>query len=59
MEKCLSCDEVAMRYDVKKITVWAWIREKKLNALKIGKLYRIRPEDLREFEASRTTKKAR
>jgi len=50
MEKYLTCDDVAARYGVKKITVWSWIREKKLNAIQTGKAYRIRQEDLREFE---------
>lgn len=57
MEKFFTCDEVAERYGVKKITVWQWIREKKLNAIQTGKFYRIRPEDLREFEETRKTKK--
>jgi len=58
LEKYLTCDEVADRYGVKKITVWTWIREKKLNAIQTGKLYRVRPEDLREFEDLRKTKRA-
>ena len=28
-----TCDEVAERYKVKVITVWEWIRKKKLNAI--------------------------
>lgn len=56
MEKFLTCDDVAARYGVKKITVWAWIREKKLNAIQTGRSYSIRPEDLKEFEEARFTK---
>ncbi len=56
MEKYLSCEQVAEKYGVKVITVWAWIREKKLPAIRIGKGYRITPEDLAEFEAARKTK---
>lgn len=56
MNKYFTCDDVAEKYGVKKITVWQWIREKKLNAIRTGKLYRIRPEDLTEFEESRQTK---
>lgn len=56
MEKYLSCEEVAEKFGVKLITVWAWIREKKLPAIKIGKMYRITPKDLEEFEMSRRTK---
>ena len=55
MAKYLSCDQVADLYDVKVITVWDWIRKKKLPAIKIGKEYRIRPEDLAEFERCRRT----
>ena len=50
VQKYLSCAEVAERYGVKVITVWDWIRKKKLPALKIGKQYRITDEDLKQFE---------
>ncbi len=50
-----TCNEIAKRYGVKVITVWEWIRKKKLPALKIGKEYRIREEDIRAFEESRLT----
>lgn len=56
MEKYLSAEEVAEIFGVKVGTVWAWIREKKLPAIKTGKLYHIRPEDLRKFEESRKTR---
>ena len=56
MEKNLTCNDVAEKYGVKKLTVWAWIREKKLNAIKTGKNYSIRPQDIQEFEESRKTK---
>lgn len=56
MEKYLSCEQVAEKYGVKLITVWAWIREKKLPAIKIGKMYRIKPSDLEAFEEARKTK---
>lgn len=55
MERYLNCQEVADRYDVKLITVWDWIRKKKLPAIKIGKEYRIRISDLEQFEESRRT----
>lgn len=54
-EECLTCDEVAEKYKVKKITVWQWIREKKLPAVRVGREYRIRPQDIEEFENSRCT----
>ena len=56
MEKYLTCEQVAERYGVKVITVWAWIREKKLPAIRIGKGYRVKPEDLEAFEEARRTK---
>lgn len=50
MPKLYSCDEVAERYSVQVITVWDWIRKKKLPALKIGREYRISDNDLKSFE---------
>ena len=55
MEKYLNCQQVADRYNVKLITVWDWIRKKKLPAIKIGKEYRIRVSDLERFEKARQT----
>lgn len=57
LQKFYNCEEVAERYDVQVITVWDWIRRKKLPAMKIGKSYRITEDDLINFEdASRTVK---
>ena len=53
LSKMYTCDEVAERYRVKVITVWDWIRKKKLPAIRIGRDYRISEEDLKSFEASR------
>lgn len=53
--KYLTCQEVADRYGVKPITVWDWIRKKKLPAIKLGRDYRISPEDLALFEKERRT----
>lgn len=55
MDKYLNCQEVADRYGVKLITVWDWIRKKKLPAIKLGRDYRISPEDLAQFEKERRT----
>lgn len=55
MTKIYTCEEVAERYGVRIETVWDWIRKKKLTALKIGKSYKIREEDLRQFEESSVT----
>lgn len=55
MSKTYSCNEVAERYGVKTGTVWEWVRNKKIPAIKIGKLYRIREKDLQVFESERMT----
>lgn len=55
MSKMYTCEEVADRYKVKVITVWDWIRQKKLNAIKIGREYRINEKDLIKFEDERRT----
>ena len=56
MEKLLTCEQVAERYSVKVITVWEWIRLKKLPAIKIaGRSYRVRAEDLTAFEKQHET----
>ena len=55
LSKLYNCEEIAARYGVQVITVWDWIRKKKLPAMKIGKFYRITEEDLKKFEDSRRT----
>jgi excisionase family DNA binding protein len=51
VEKLFTCEQVAERYSVKAITVWEWIKTKKLPAIKVaGSTYRIRVEDLKAFE---------
>lgn len=55
MSELLNCEQVAERYGIKTLTVWDWIRKKKLPAIKIGKEYRIRMDDLAEFENCRRT----
>lgn len=49
MEKLLTCAEVARLFDVKPAAVWAWIRSGKLQAVRIGRIYRIRPEALEQM----------
>lgn len=55
MEKLYTCEEVANRYGVKLLTVWDWIRKKKLPAIDIGKSYRVPESDLVKFDESRRT----
>jgi excisionase family DNA binding protein len=57
LEKLLTCEQVAERYGVKVITVWEWVREKRLSAVKAGKKYLFRPVDLEKFEDENTTTK--
>ena len=52
MERLHTCEEVAEMYRVKISTVWGWIRDGKLKAYKIGRIYRIPKESLAEFEQS-------
>lgn len=52
MSKYYTCEQVAERYGVKLITVWDWIRKKRLPAMKLGREYRIREEDITAFEES-------
>lgn len=42
-------EEIAEKFKVKKTTVYAWIRENKLRAIRIGKLARIPQDALDEF----------
>lgn len=55
MSKMYTCEDIAERYGVRLITVWDWIRKKKLPAIKIGRGYRVAEEDLKQFEDSRRT----
>jgi len=55
LSKMYTCEEVAERYSVKVITVWDWIRKKKLNAIKLGREYRVSEDDLIQFEEERRT----
>lgn len=57
MSELYTCQEVASRYRVETLTVWEWIRKKKLPAIKIGRDYRISEDDLSAFEQQRRTTK--
>lgn len=47
MAELYTCEQVAKRYGVKIITVWDWIRKRKLGAIKLGRDYRISEDDLK------------
>lgn len=55
MEKLFTCEEIAERYGVKITTVYEWVRRGELPAVKFGKLYRIRADDLKTFEEKNRT----
>ena len=55
MSKMYTCEQVADRYAAQVITVWDWIRKKKLSAIKIGREYRISEDDIKALEDSRRT----
>src|SRR2546428_7077332 len=55
-EKLLTPEQVAERLQVTERTVYGWLRRGKLPALKLGRLWRIRPEDLEAFLESARTK---
>ncbi|MEA5136441.1 MAG: helix-turn-helix domain-containing protein [Candidatus Fimivivens sp.] len=55
MPKYYTCAEIADMYRVKTITVWDWVRKKKLPAVKAGKSYLISEESIKTFEDERKT----
>ena len=44
MEKLYICEDISERYEVKVLTIWDWIRKKKLKAEDITKM----PEEEKE-----------
>jgi len=44
-----SPEEIAEHYNLKPATVRKWIREGKLKAVKLGHLWRVKEEDLKDF----------
>ena len=55
MDKIYKCEQVADRYGIKSTTVWAWIRRKQIPAVKIGRNYWIKEDDLLAFEERNRT----
>ncbi|TVR97783.1 MAG: DNA-binding protein [Rhodospirillales bacterium] len=52
----LTVHEVAEALKVKEATIRAWIRDRKLRAIKFGKEYRIDAEDLESFIQEHTNR---
>ena len=48
-EKLLTPEQVAEGLQVTERTVYGWLRRGTLPALKLGRLWRVRPEDLEAF----------
>ena len=57
MERVYTCDEIAERYGVKIGTVYKWIRDGAMDAIRIGKAYRIKESAVLEFEERNNTRK--
>lgn len=53
MEKFYTCEEVAERLGVRIDTVWGWVRNKNVPAIKSGKQYCIEAADLERLESAR------
>ncbi len=49
MDKYFSTNEIASLFKVREITVRRWINRGWLQAIKIGKMYRVREQDLKKF----------
>lgn len=52
-KKYFTCKEVAERYGVSEYTVWRWIRSGRLDAVCIGRIYRVSLEQLEAFESKK------
>ncbi len=55
MERFFTCKEAASRYSVKISTIRGWIKNKKLQAIKTGREYRISETAFLRFEESQKT----
>ena len=50
-EEFLTPQEIASRLKLTEATIWRWIRERKLPAVKVGpKVYRVRKEDYEKIK---------
>lgn len=57
MDKVYTCNEIAERYGVKISTVYKWIRDGAMEAIRIGKAYRVKESAVLEFEERNNTRK--
>lgn len=48
-KKVMKIDEVASFLDVKRATVWGYVRDKRLGAKKIGRSYYVFPDQMERF----------
>ena len=54
-EELLTIQDAAKRLKVSTVTIWRSLKSGALSGVKIGRIWRIRPEDLQEFIAERRT----
>ncbi len=55
MENLLSPEEAAEKLGLHKETLRKWLREKRIGGVKVGRNWRLRESDLREFVAANAT----
>lgn len=48
-ERLLTPEQTAARLQLSEITIIYWLRAKKLPGVKLGKLWRVKESDLRQF----------
>ncbi|MED2257154.1 helix-turn-helix domain-containing protein [Brevibacillus parabrevis] len=53
MKPLMTANEVAILLGVHKVSVLRWIKERHLNAIKVGNAFRIEKEALQDFIAKR------
>lgn len=57
MERIYTCEEIAERYGVKIHTIYKWIKDGAMQAIRIGKAYRVKESAVLEFEERNNTRK--